>query len=374
MKSADPIKVFVAEASVRALDRRQLNNIMQLFVADLCDSEAVLRYGICGNVFERTESPTDAAFHLLPYLWRYYVDGGKIAEAATAYRRALEAGKRLVVFSAGDPHATVPFPEAVLFELGPYYSRRYRPLTFALPVFRDDRAQVLYGGDPPYRQKQDRPVVGFCGQGGAGMGRMIARTVFSAGRRITHGLGLRRWEPPPFEHTRLRQQVLDTFAASSAVDSNFVVRKQYRAGVKERERRDDPYDPTNLEFTNNITNSDYTLCVRGGGNFSVRFYETLCLGRIPILVNTDCLLPFDFSIDWERYCVIVESTDLIHAPEQVADFHASLSPSDFVDLQRACRRLWLSRFTSDGFWGHFHEFIPYCEARSECEQQIGCRT
>lgn len=31
-----------------------------------------------------------------------------------------------------------------------------------------------------------------------------------------------------------------------------------------------------------MTGSDYVLCTRGNGNYSIRFYEALCRGRIPV--------------------------------------------------------------------------------------------
>ena len=53
------------------------------------------------------------------------------------------------------------------------------------------------------------------------------------------------------------------------------------------------------EYYQNIDNTDYTLCIRGTGNFSVQFYQTLALGRIPIFINTDCILPFEKEINWK---------------------------------------------------------------------------
>ena len=74
-----------------------------------------------------------------------------------------------------------------------------------------------------------------------------------------------------------------------ALTTNYILRSKYRAGVS---REKDPFHPSRLEFVNNILGSDYTVCMRGGGNFSVRFYETLSLGRIPVFIDTDCLLPW----------------------------------------------------------------------------------
>ena len=96
---------------------------------------------------------------------------------------------------------------------------------------------------------------------------------------------------------------------------------------------------------------------RGTGNFSMRFYETLCLGRIPIFVDTDCVLPYDFSLDWKQHCVWIDRSEIPFIAEKVADFHAALSPDDFIDLQRGNRELWEERLSTEGFYSHFYEHL-----------------
>ena len=64
--------------------------------------------------------------------------------------------------------------------------------------------------------------------------------------------------------------------------TNFIYRKKYRAGAKSQK----DLQSTTLEYYENLLDSDYILCIRGAGNFSIRLYETLMVGRIPIFVNT----------------------------------------------------------------------------------------
>jgi hypothetical protein len=66
------------------------------------------------------------------------------------------------------------------------------------------------------------------------------------------------------------------------------------------------------------------------------------------------VLPYERWIDWKRYCVWVEEEDLPKIGRKVADFHDRLSPSDFLDLQRACRELWLEWLSPHGFFRNFH--------------------
>ena len=63
------------------------------------------------------------------------------------------------------------------------------------------------------------------------------------------------------------------------------------------------------EFYKNISNNLFTLCVRGWGNYSYRFCQTICLGRIPVLINTDCCLPFEEIFDYKSNIVVVEHNE-----------------------------------------------------------------
>ena len=82
----------------------------------------------------------------------------------------------------------------------------------------------------------------------------------------------------------------------------------------------------------------------------MRFYEALSLGRIPVFIDTDCLLPWHDQIDYKAHFPWIELHELPHAGEKLLDFHHSLSDSDFIDLQHACRKLWEEQFTADGFY------------------------
>ena len=99
--------------------------------------------------------------------------------------------------------------------------------------------------------------------------------------------------------------------------------------------------------------TDYTLSIRGGGNFSLRFFEALALGRIPVFIDTDCLLPFHDRIDWQHFVPWIDARDLDDAPEILAAFHARMTNEGFHEHQRACRQLWLDRLSPDGFYRQF---------------------
>lgn len=315
------------------------------------------QYGSRASQFVAVDSPSDADLYLLPLTWNFYLEQNAIHLVADEVERSAKAGHKLVLFSTGDFTANLPFSNVTLFGASSYASCRNlsKNNIFALPPFIHDYLNLYCHGQVQFREKQAVPVIGFCGQAGGSWFDFIRRDIVLHFRKLSYKLGYGKWEPAPFETTRFRQLVLEQMSGFQGVQTNFLVRTHYRAGYHAKEK--DSFHPSRMEFVQNILDTDYTLCVRGGGNFSVRFYETLALGRIPIFVNTDCILPFDDRIDYRQYCVWVDEHEIPHIGEKVLDFHHSLSPSQFMGLQKACSELWLEWLSMDGFYAQLARYI-----------------
>ena len=335
--------------------RRYVNDIAKAHWNDLESSERRARYGARAECFEMVETPGAADIVVLTMKWQYYVENDLVPLALRALEVARAARKPFVVFCEGDFAANFPAGgnDIHVFESAGYHSRRKNRI-HGIPPFFDDPLPAACGGEVQPREK-GRPRVGFCGQAGSSIGRHLARAARVRLRMAQWRLGRLKWEPTPFEHTWFRQRVLDTFAASDAVDADYVLRTKYRAGIQTAETRNDLAEKSRREFVENVLTTDYTLCVRGGGNFSLRFFEALALGRTPVLIDTDCALPYHEQIDWRRYMPWIDARDLREAPQIVADFHARMTPDEYREHQLACRALWVDRLSPDGFFSHFHE-------------------
>ena len=86
-----------------------------------------------------------------------------------------------------------------------------------------------------------------------------------------------------------RKHYLQTLLKSSSLKCDFVLRRGFWApGIDKQVARQ--------EYFQNMENNVFTFCYRGAGNFSYRLYETFMMGRIPIFINTDCVLPF-----WDQW-------------------------------------------------------------------------
>ena len=104
------------------------------------------------------------------------------------------------------------------------------------------------------------------------------------------------------------------------------------------------------EFIDNIQNNLYTLCVRGGGNYSFRLAETFMMGRIPILIDSDCILPFSDKIQYDKNTVYVtknNSKNFSDIDTVIKNFHYSHSPEEIINIQRENRNIWLEYFKID---------------------------
>src|SRR5262245_47773859 len=138
---------------------------------------------------------------------------------------------------------------------------------------------------------------------------MAARTdpTFKRRVKITAGRALKKvghyW--PHNDGIYLRKLVMSHLNASRRVETSFIVRDAYFGGNPA------PQSRIRTEYIQNILESDYVLCVRGNGNFSFRFFETMSLGRTPVLIDTDCVLPLDFMHDYRDLCVIVDRKSVV---------------------------------------------------------------
>jgi len=327
--------------------RFQLNNIAKSLWNERLDEERKQVYGEWVEFFEYTPDIAQADVCLLTYFWSHYVESDTVPEALADIENARAHNKDIVVFNGGDSPANLPFGDVILFESAGYRSTPGLRYHSAQPSYIADYLQDYCGGELQIRQKSPKPVVGFCGQASLSPAQTAWRLLRLKRRQHQYRQGKIKWEPAPFETSSFRSRVLKEFERKDGIQTNYLLRSQYHGGDKNDK---DLQARLKTEFVNNILNSDYTVCMRGGGNFSVRFYETLCLGRIPIFIDTDSLLPFQDEIDYKSIFPWIDIKDLPHAAEIVQDFHGRLSDKDFIDLQKACRKLWLDHMTPDGFY------------------------
>lgn len=281
--------------------------------------------------------------------------------------RANQAGKISVGFYYGDrSHLESPIQCDLVFRNSLYSSTR-KPSDFAYPAWSVDFTEKYFNGHLPIRQKHPKPIVGFCGFIGKDDINFHAKRFLYQVHKL---LGKETFPPkyrfpliPPqyrlpllhFQGSLVRKRAVSTFSKSPLVETNFVFRDQMGLFSQPDAPSREAFRSV---FVTNMQESDYILCCRGYGNYSFRFYETLSCGRIPIFIDTDCVLPFDFEIDWKKYCVWLTESEIPMIAEKVAEFHEKLSPQEFIDLQHECRKIWQERLSPEGFFANLYKHLP----------------
>ncbi len=308
------------------------------------ETESQARYGPLRDQF--TDVALDEAeVAVLPLVWEH----ADRREALDFIDRARGAGRWTVVFAGSDFEPVVPAPQVVLAHAGPQPHRRSDRHVMPIPYFPTVREL-----DDLDRAKPGRPVVSFCGQASASP---VATAGHAAQRAWWHArwrLGRSPFVPPSVGgHLRLRAQAIRLLRDDPRIDDRFIVRDRYRAGAEQGAGR----ERAEREFWDNLRDGDYALCVRGSGNFSARFYEALSLGRIPVLVDTDCQLPASELVDWDELIIRVDRRDLERLPESVAEEHDRMTSAALAERKRACFETWQRHLSSDGFFASFRQHL-----------------
>lgn len=262
------------------------------------------------------------------------------AQEAKAY------GKPVIIDASSDSDAPLDLPSAQVLRFG-LYKTLQKPYETERPYwFSQNTYQNLFSL-PIYSPRQ--PVVGFCGTT-ASEGKWfkiaralplgISRKLLSQGNsaqpldiRIKKGMS----------HS-LRAKCLDILAKDSRVKDNFDVTNQLQ----------DYYNPANFnrqlleqKFVTNMGSCLYNLCIRANGNYTSRFYMTLIAGRIPLVLDTDCVFP------WEENLHMVKVP--VQALDRIGDFmiqhFESFSDRELMDMQQENRQVYQNFMAP-------HKFIP----------------
>lgn len=254
------------------------------------------RYGdiivFCKKNIFYTDKPDESDFFVLPF--KFKETNCKI------YQRMLflskKVGKKLLCFYNDDNDKSYNLDENVILYRTSFYKKSKKINELAFPAFSPDFFKNNY-------LENSKLSVGFCGQIGSG-----------------------------------RKKYLEILK-NSDIETNFIFRKGFWApGVDRKLAR--------KEYFDNISNNLFTFCYRGGGNFSYRFYETLMMGRIPILVNTDCVFPFEDKININKLGIIIEEKDDII--NSIKEYY-ELNKNNLLDIQKNNRKIWEEYYSPVGF-------------------------
>ncbi|WP_417860794.1 exostosin domain-containing protein [Winogradskyella sediminis] len=312
------------------------------------DEDRIAMYGISETdvVFVDALEKSDVA--ILTMSWNYYVRTKQQSKAIDFLKATQRLNVPTWVVLLDDVGLDFPdFPHVTLFRQSGYRTRAPK-WHVGLPVFISDPLKEHYNTDAVFaRPYVENPTIGFCGYATSNS-TLALKTKLKIGlKNLGYYLKLHSYEPEMIlAAAQWRYKILKRLESHSKLHTNFIYREKYRAGSQNAEQR----AASTQAFFDNIKDSDYVVCVRGAGNFSVRLYETLAMGRIPVFVNTDCILPLADEVDWKRHVVWIAVKDLDIIGERVLTFHRALTARSFKDLQQRNRKLWDEKLRLKGFF------------------------
>jgi len=307
--------------------------------------ELFARHSFDTNLYDITDNALQADAVLLPYAHAVLLrqEPALIAECSA---EALRLGKPLVVDGIGDIEFPVGIPNSIVLRYGGYRFLR-KDNEVILPPYADDLLEIFCNETLQLRTKSKKPVIGF-----TGWASLSARQALRTGiKELPHrlrGVVDRKYRACK-KGVFFRRRAVSILEQSPLVEPNFLVRQAFSGHTDTAAK-----NPEELrkEFVNNLLQSDYGLDVRGDANASIRLFEILSLGRIPVIVDTERNFPFSDKLDYRSFALIVDFNDLYRLPRIIADFHAGLSGSEFEMMQKNARDAFVNYFRVDAMTKH----------------------
>lgn len=274
------------------------------------------------------KDPMESEYFLLPHSYNFV---SKNTDYIKEFEnKAKKYGKKVIVFLLGDSNEKVKIKNSIIFRMSQYKSNKLDN-EFIMPAYASDLGS-LYGLN--YRNKVPKPTVGFCGWADVPSPYMnfkyhIKYIFWYVLGKFVKNLYAR------VPGVILRERLIKNINESIKIDKNIIIRKSYGGSIK---TIGIPPMQARNEYVQCIKESDYFLCPRGDGNFSVRFYETLSLGRIPVLIDTDVELPSSSLIDYDSFLIKINIKDINKIDDIILNFHNIVSGDDFEQMQKKCRQ------------------------------------
>jgi len=312
---------------------------------DLCyaNTKSVLK------IYQIVDSIVEADIVVVPVAIAYFFENNKTQWLYDFIETGNAAHKPVWVYSGNDRGITLD-ANVYTFRLGGFHSK-LNDKTFILPSFITDPLVILKKEGVAPIPKEKLPHIGFVGHANSSILKWTKEyAVFLSFNLKRIGKHIFEDYQPFYPSSIKRHHLLMAMQKNNQIKTDFIYRDKYRAGTTTAAEK----VKTTLEFFENIDNNPYVFCLRGAGNFSVRLYETLAMGRIPVIINTDIRLPLDEMINWKNHCIIATEH---HFMDELINFHANINEKDFAQMQINNRNLWLDYLNRDTYFSHIYSIF-----------------
>lgn len=288
------------------------------------------------DLYDLVSSPEHADIFLLP--WKFIKKEDKSFQYFS--KLAKHHNKKLVVFNDTDDNSDMHLDNVILFRTWWYASNHKWLDVYGMPYWTSDyfKEQSFFATD-----YTTIPSIGYSGY--------INYIWYSDAINYYIKKFLKRilWYPNEFRRD-IRWKAIRMLTKSDKINLQFSRRSHFWWQKKINDTKFNWYT-----FMENIVSCNYNLAIRWNWNWSIRFYEILHAGRVPVLLDTDCILPFQGIIDRDKYLIRV--LDLNEIIPSVLKFHEGYSENQNKIIQRNIRKMYKKYLTPEWFFDHIRVYF-----------------
>lgn len=314
------------------------------------------------SFIEWVERPEDAELLLIPSDYKQYKKSGRL----DIIDNVITLGKKIRVWPIiqykDDGDDELKYDRIIVLRTSFYKSRR-KTNEYAMPVWSEDIGK--YYNIDLSKVSRDKPAIGFTGMASHLKG--WTRTLFGVFIRCAI---LTRYHYITYTKrfsASIRNKFLSILESDSRITTHFLIRDGYLGGSWKSKGIFDMelYKTIRLEYINNLREVDYVADFRGGGNYSLRLYETLCAGRIPFMLDSERVLPLDELIDWDQHLIRLPLWEINKSGNYLAN-HYHIHQHQIEQMKIANRKLWENYLAPEKYYFHLFSVLrkKYCEDRA----------
>lgn len=267
-----------------------------------------------------------------------------------AAEKANRHNKFLIIDATSDSDKFLNIPTANILRCGLYKSLK-KSFEIECPFWSNYRTKK--GLDSlEVLSKELKPKVGFCGTT-ASIGKLsnIIKKISPVGLTklvLSRGSLARKTDPRVVEgmSLQLREMTLELLSCDRRIDSHFNITNNNQTYYAK-----DDSNKILLEksFIDNTGKCDYVVCVRGSGNYSGRFYMALNAARIPVVIDTDIVIPFEEHLN----IVKVPVSSIENVGDFILDHFSNTTDEELKEMKLQNRQIYHQLLAPEKFLANF---------------------
>lgn len=303
-------------------------------------------FKIVPKFIEWTNNIHEADFWVLPSDYKHYKKNNCHSLIKSVTDEAKKANKWVIIQYKDDGDDDITFVNLIVLRTSFYRSSK-KNHEYAMPVWSEDIFKKYNFNFDVVNKKY--PSIGFTGMAMNLKGLKSISFILQFILYIFNFLSTQYFTK--IYSTNIRFKFLNRILRDSRIKCHFILRNAYIGGVWLSKGNFNllKYDNVRNEFINNLKDVDYVADFRGGGNYTLRFYEALCAGRIPVVLDSDRVFPLDELINWNDFILLIPFSKYYSLNDVIVDHYNKFS-DNLSNLKKVNRQLWEDYISPEGYY------------------------